>query len=756
MKLASLTFLASFAVLASAPAIAASDWQLIEETDPLLQTPVCRAFTVKAKSALPVEMSISFPKDPTLLPILYMKIVGQPNHAATAQLRLAKKEFQPLFIYKAAGNPQEPDVYWYAPRDFKRVLDLVRAADSIDVAFDPSAQAPIAVRFSLGGSSAILEKVEKCVKSRTLLPEGFLKALNEKAPFGGQLPNPVDANAVLQLTQKAFKAYLEGKTAAQALSELRKAMKTLTDQEASAQRDVNRKQAALDVTMKSLNAKLTERQKLQDEVARLTHVLNQAQAEKPNAELDLAAKKAVYDPLKAQLAPFEKDVSEKSSRLRSARRDVDATENRIDEAERELQHLRSRASNLRSEISSLQQQLSSARSETSRAQSELNSYNYQWQRRRYMDQAGYDGVKRQADSYARDAQVAEGEARRASMDLSQAQNALRSCQAQPDPGGPGGGHGGPGGGHGGPDQGHGGGHGGPGGGMHGPGGNPGGPEGRPHGGRDGDKGPNPGRAIFSSVGRALADCSREQSAVNQAQGRYNEAQSRASGARAQANYYMSRADDIERDATRRADQELGELRDRYNRAASRESSLERELSSAESELSSIVNHRIPSTQNELATLRASLPGLKRVQAEAEQALANAKQALADKRQQIGFDPVEQAYLTAVARLERLKSDISESQDGIAKGNRAIAKLQPTITQLQQTVAKETAARDAAQTKLTAIQGQLAPQRQKEAVLVQQIETAKTNLANDRALFQAMYDELSKKTFGQELDALAGF
>ena len=117
--------LASWALFAPASAAAASAWKNFDEpADSVLATAACRALTSQAKSTLPIELSLVVPKEPSLLPIVYMKVTGLVNKAPWAMIRFAKKEFQPAFLIKPAAAPSDPDVYWYAPKDLSRLIAM--------------------------------------------------------------------------------------------------------------------------------------------------------------------------------------------------------------------------------------------------------------------------------------------------------------------------------------------------------------------------------------------------------------------------------------------------------------------------------------------------------------------------------------------------------------------------------------------------------------------------------------------------------
>ena len=678
--------IASLFAFSSAQALdleGAKDWTNTEEVDAVLGTPVCRAQTVVAQTTVPVELSVVYPKDLTMVPVVYVKTMGLAAAESIAQIRFAKKEFQPMFLYKKSAAAGEPDIYWYAPKDLPRLVDMIAAAATLDVVLNPKAAQPVPVRISLKGSSATLKEVQKCALAKQL-PTEFLKFLNTKVTIEGEIPSGMTAVELQALVQKSYRDYLSGKDLSAALSKLRTSMKPLTSKEAVALKDLSGKQATLDKTTKKLVDTQAELARLNAEIAQFEKELAQAKIDKPIAEQDLATKKAAYDPLKAQMAPFEKDVAEKTKALKSAKSAVARGQQRIADAQSNISYLKNRASSLRSAIPGLKSEVSSAEWAVSRARSELNSFSYSRERDSYMSRHGYSSAKSEYERHDREADRYESEARSAQSELSSAQSALSSCRAsKPD-----------------------------------------------------------------------ANCSSQESAVNSAQSKYSSAQSSASSARSQASWAKSRMDSIEDSAERHARSMQDDLESTLRRRQSELSSAESELSSAENELSAIVNSRLPSAQNELARAKAALPGLQQTQADAEAALAVSKQAEADKRKAIGIDPVEQAYHAAIAHLEKIVKLIADRTAGIAKSQKAAAKLPPVIAKLTAQVAKETKIRDDSKAKLEPIQEALKPQRGEEAALVAKLDEAKASLAKGRVVYQAVYAQLSAVAFEESAAPLA--
>ena len=437
-----------FAVLfAYAARAQTKDWTLTEELDPILQTQVCKASTTVAKPvptpkpptpappAPPsaIKLSLSFPKDFSSLPTITFEAKGQVARARTAMLRLATKEFQPLFLLKAAATADEADIYYYAPAALPRVLELIAAASTLDLVLDPKG-APVPVRVSLAGSSATIDLVEKCLKTKTLLPTEFLTALNQKFPFSGALPSEINGQVLMGVVDKAYKDYLSGKSLTASLAALRKAMKALAAQETEAAAVLKDKQARLERTAKALADRRAQAVAVDEQIARAKSDLERLEKESVVSHANLQAKKAVYDPVFAQIEPFQKDYRARKSILDEIDEAIESHKSQISNGERKVSALRSEASQLSRQIPDLDREISPLQSQRSRLDSDIASFNIDWEKRKILSSDWrYNDLKRKEDELQRSSQEArreENQAQRRVMDL---QSQLNACRARPAP-----------------------------------------------------------------------------------------------------------------------------------------------------------------------------------------------------------------------------------------------------------------------------------------------------------------------------------
>jgi len=410
---------------------AAADWTATDEMDAVLKGPSCRAATKVNKSNAPAEIVISVPKDKNLLPVVYLSFTGLSANPRFAQIRFAKNEYQPAYLLSAAPSAQEPDVYWYAPKDLPKLMDLVKSGQTLDVVFDAKSATPIPVRFSLSGSAAALKKITTCSARKDLLPAEFLKALHQQAPLDGSQADAVPVSEVLALTNAAYADYLSGKSVADSLAALRKAMKPLTDKEAKAVKAQADKQAAVDATSTSLRNNQTETTRLEAEVARSTEELNTVRGSLASAESDLAAKKISYDAGRAALAPLENDVRRRQSVLDEASNAVQQTKNDISRFQNHLRDLEAEASRTRDQVAELERSLSSARSEESSARAALGAFD----ERQEVESAlrgnwRYTSLRQTLQEKHEELRRADGDVQSARRRLASAESDLNSCRSR--------------------------------------------------------------------------------------------------------------------------------------------------------------------------------------------------------------------------------------------------------------------------------------------------------------------------------------
>jgi hypothetical protein len=295
-----------------APNAASSKWKNLEETDSVLQAPVCRALTQTQLGPDLVELSMAYPKDGKLLPMISLRTkIAAPLVA----VQIARNVTENFYLLKAAASNDADTIYWYAPVNVARFEQLVRAGSSLTFVLDPKGT-PAPVSFSLVGSSNALDAIAKCLKT-VKEPLDFYKLLN--AQKDNLNPDLGDRSVAFlaQNVQAAFDAYLAGQGIAMEIAALRKATAPLLAKEAAAQLTLKNSHAAFtsaDTKLKTATALVGS---LTDKLAASKAALVAFTTEKPLATADLAAKTATYLPLKAQMVPYEKAITDGNSKVKS-------------------------------------------------------------------------------------------------------------------------------------------------------------------------------------------------------------------------------------------------------------------------------------------------------------------------------------------------------------------------------------------------------------------------------------------------------
>jgi chromosome segregation ATPase len=416
---------AAFALAASA-----SQWQSVEETDAYLQAPVCRAFTKASNSAEAIELSLSFPKDGKLLPMIALKTNLAPGLVA---IRISSDEMEYFFPLRAAANNQETNLYWYAPLNFTRFEQLVRDSDSLNLILDPKGAAT-PVKVSLKGSGNALDAAKKCLTAaKVKVPEDFFKLLNTKKEE--ITPNLGDRTPafLFQNVQEAFNAYQAGQLINVELSKLRKANEPLLSKEKAALAVLKNASATFASAKSKLDTATTLVSSLTTKLADSKTKLAALQSEKPLAEADLAAKKAIYLPLKAQMVPYEQNVTKAAAAVKNTADQIEDDEHTIAHNNRLIPDLESESSALRRQIPSLEQRVRSTRSTYDDADSVYRRYDVRRETENFLSRvASYGWATNDYQAGERDLRSAQMNYSSAQSRLSSAEGALRSCQATPN------------------------------------------------------------------------------------------------------------------------------------------------------------------------------------------------------------------------------------------------------------------------------------------------------------------------------------
>jgi|GEM_PF-4363072 len=405
-------FLSTVAIQAQAQVVN-RDWKFIEEMDPLLQTQVCRAFTSASTSTVPVEISLNFPKARDKAPVILLKAAGSES----AVLQLSSREVEELI-------PLQADVLYHVPTKFKKLVDVIEAANFLPLILTQNGQPLPLARISLAGSSATLRAVATCLGVREVVPVDFFTALTAKID---EIGNPVAGQTGVQLleyVQQAFTFYGELTKADAALATLREQMRPLVRRETEALRVLAAAQAPLD---RALAAQRQTEDQIAVAEARLAAIPGEIQTltvQKGEAEKVLADKLAVFEPLRVRAAELERDVrgarndvNSYSSAITERRDLISANENEVNNLEEEFRRLSIRQRSIEDEISTLERQRNSLRSD-------LATYNVDFEKRKILSQ---DFRYQQLQNSLRDLERRRDDARR---DLERSENQLRRAEQE--------------------------------------------------------------------------------------------------------------------------------------------------------------------------------------------------------------------------------------------------------------------------------------------------------------------------------------
>ncbi len=408
---------------------ASSHWKTADEADAFLQTQVCRAFTGTSNSAEPVELSMAYPKDARILPMVALKTKLAP---ASIAVKVTNTEFEHLFLLQAGATNEDKNLYWYAPVNFARFEAMVRERNYLDFVLDPKG-AKTPVRVSLVGSANALDAVKKCLKA-TAVPHDFFKLLN--AAKDNLTPDLGDRSPLFlfKTVQQALDSFLAGRGIQSELAKLRAAAKPLLDKEKAAFAAV--KTATANFT--AAKTKLEDaRAKEADLTSRLSFAkaeLARLQAEKPIAEADLAKKKGIYLPLKTQMAPYEKAIVDAAAAVKSIESDISSKETLIARNTRRIPELESESASLRRQIPGLESRVRSTRSEFDDADREYRNYDTRREYERELDRdTWYSWAKRDLETAKREQDDAKRRTWDAQRRMQDAKSALEGCQRSTPP-----------------------------------------------------------------------------------------------------------------------------------------------------------------------------------------------------------------------------------------------------------------------------------------------------------------------------------
>jgi chromosome segregation ATPase len=404
--------------------LADKHWQNAEETDPLLNTPVCRAFTQVSDNSEPVELSLAYPKDGKSLPMLTLRT---RLAAPLVTLKFSSRESEPLFLLQPASGPESQNVYWYAPVNFAHLEQFIRAKLSLEIYFGD-----VPVKISLSGSSNSVGDAKKCLGS-VKVPTDFFKLLNQKkAELTPDLGDRT-AQVMWRSTEEAFQAYLAGQSIDEALAVVRKPYASMLRKETSAKKAFDSANASHEKASQQLADARQKVSSIEQSIADGKAKLAALEEEKPKAEADLAVKKAAYLPLKEQMKPYDDKVAGAEKSVKNTSSAIRSNEYTISHNRSEINDLNDERDRLNRSISGLESDVDRYRREYSDAESDYDRYDPESEKRKILDSDfSYRWARDDLQKAHREYEAAANEKRQ--LDSQQAQNraALARCKSQPN------------------------------------------------------------------------------------------------------------------------------------------------------------------------------------------------------------------------------------------------------------------------------------------------------------------------------------
>jgi len=775
------------------------DWKVVQETDAVLQVPVCRAYTqVVSNLPIPVELSLSFPTAFDKVPTMILKVPGN-SLILKAVVPLSSRESEDFLTFQAVSDPTQQDKLWYVPIQMEKLVDIIIGNNTLPLQFT-LANKEESGRISLTGSTAAMRQIATCLRVSEILPRKFFKELNTAAGSANLGPDQSVTQLMLYVDQ-AFTHFQEMAKTDADLAKLRQSMRPLVTQETDAQNKLNTAQANLDRATATMNATA---EKIRNGELRLQQIpaeIQALQAQKPAADQLLAQKKAAFDPLRAERQRLQANID-------SAQRDVSFAENAIDSRERLIRDNESKISNLQSEanrldreVDSLQQELSRLERRKSELEADLASYNVELEKQKILQNNGrYQQLKnekaglpqqirqkrqdlnqaqsrlqraeaalrtcrgnvtnptcdnekqavRQAENHvqraqdklnrcqggnSRDCREKERAVRQAERQVQKAEQDLRRCEA-------------------------------------------GGNSTNPNINCDAFKTAlerekaeltraqaelatcqatapncdaertelNQAQAQLQSAKQVLRQCESnvvvprcdaEENEVNAARREVNQLQNELNNLESRLNSIDSEISRIETDAQNQAARGHQELADELRRVAGQVADKRSEKERAEDRIREINNSEIPNLRNEISRAQGELPGLRRDLANAQRDLSNAQSEYRRWKASVDYDRIEREYLDAKKAVDDIVNGIASKQSEQTQINRNLPTWRQQLTQQTAEVNRLTPLRDTAKTKLDGIQTQLAPMRAQEKTMTDLLATLKPQYEELRKLYQTL-------------------
>jgi chromosome segregation ATPase len=404
---------------------AAGDWNFVTETHPTFQQPSCRSSTSKSNSADFLQLSVQFAKSGNFVP--HLTIATRGDFPAVA-VKLSDTEME--FFYPWRTEPTGT-TYWYAPKQFSKVLEFLRQKSVVTLILDPKGSA-VPVTVSLKGSAATIDQAKNCANATDFSP--FFVALHqEKQNLQPDLGDR-SLNLLVQAVENAYLAFAQGGSTQKSLASLRKNAAPLLKKEEAAMTNTTKSAANLQTAESALQTAVQNAGALEQAILASETELQQLQQNLAAAEMDLAQKAQTYLQLKEQLAPYDQLVRDSEQEVASLQRSVQEKEQIIANNARVIARLQAELSQIQSDIPGLQNEVNRLEIALQTAESDLRRYDLFREKQNILDRDWqYRNLKMDFDNKQRELQRLEWDLRRAERDYDRASDNLRRCQ-QMNPG----------------------------------------------------------------------------------------------------------------------------------------------------------------------------------------------------------------------------------------------------------------------------------------------------------------------------------
>lgn len=402
-------------------------WNNADEVDAVMQVPVCRAFTTVSDSTEPIEMSLSYPKDGKTLPMIRLQTrLAAPRIDA----KISSSVTETLFLLKTAAGPEDTNIYWYAPVNFSRFENYVREAMTLQVTIDPKGQ-PLMIKVSLSGSNNALNQVVSCLKG-VKAPTEFLKLLNTKKDALTPDLGDRSVTSLRQSTEAAYAAYLAGQGTAAALAQLQKPFANLIAKETSAKKLVVANQEALRKAQTALDNLNQELATLPGKIAQQQADLASFKQQKPGADADLKQKKATYQTLLPQMAPYSKAITEAAGLVKKIQDSITAAQALIVKNTKKIETNNADIIRLTNALPTLRSRVNRTADSLNRAAAAYNNFNVSWEiDNRLRSDFSYRNAQSSLESDERRLRDEQSKLQDAERRLSDAQRDLSTCLGNP-------------------------------------------------------------------------------------------------------------------------------------------------------------------------------------------------------------------------------------------------------------------------------------------------------------------------------------